>query len=165
MNTPKRFEVAAYLDCGPQDKVEQGGITIACLNGKPWNSGAGTDPSLSVMFAASSLDYAISGLKAGTDYILGMTWWDSDGNGRRQSVEINGKEVLPDTRAIAYDENKATPTRIRFALLPEHIVDGSVKLSIRKVDGPNVVNSELWIMKRKQAAAARRRRSRRRRTA
>jgi type 1 glutamine amidotransferase len=151
--TPKRFEVAAYLDCGPQRKVEQGGVTIECLNGKPWNSGAGTDPSLSVNFAATSLDYAISGLESGTDYILGLTWWDTDRNGRRQAISINGREVLPDTRALAYDEGKPTPTRIRFALLPEHIVGGSVQLSIRNVEGPNAVNSELWVMKRKQAAA------------
>lgn len=153
VNTPKRFEVAAYLDCGSQNKVEQGGITIECLNGKSWNSDPGTDPSLSVCFAPSSLDFAISGLEAGTDYILGMTWWDAGLDGRRQSVAINGREVLPDTRAIAYDENKATPTRIRFALLPGHIGDGPMKLSIRKVAGPNAVNSELWIMRRKQAAA------------
>jgi len=151
--TPKRFEVAAYLDCGPQEKVQQGGITIECLNGKPWDSDAGIDPALSVSFAPSSLDFSIGGLESGTDYILGMTWWDTDGNDRRQSVAINGKEVLPDTRPIAYDEGKATPTRIRFALLPEHVGDGSLKLSIREVAGPNAVNSELWIMKRKEAAA------------
>lgn len=151
--TPKRFEVAAYLDCGPRQKAEQGGITIECLNGKPWNSGDGINPALSVSFASSTLDYAIGGLEAGTDYILGMTWWDTDGNGRRQSVAINGKEVLPDTRAVAYDEGKATPTRIRFKLLPEHVGGGSLKLSIRNLAGPNAVNSELWIMKRKQAAA------------
>jgi hypothetical protein len=163
---PKRFEVAAYLDCGPQTKVRQNGVTIECLNGKAWHSSADVDPALSLSFAESSLDFAINGLTPGTDYILGLTWWDSGLQDRRQSVFINGAEVLPDTRPIAYDENaahkdpkrrflgKPTPARIQFALLPEHIADGSMKLNIRKLAGPNVVNSEIWVMKRKQPAAA-----------
>ncbi len=68
--TPSRFEVAAHLNCGPQDRVEQNGIRIECLNGKPWNSGPGTDPAFSVSFAASSLDFRVGGLKPGTGYLL-----------------------------------------------------------------------------------------------
>lgn len=82
-----------------------------------------------------------------------MTWWDADGRGRRQAAFINGAEVLPDTRPVAHDEGKPTPARIRFKLLPEHVAGGEMKLSIRKVAGPNAVMSELWIMKRREAAA------------
>ncbi len=153
--TPKRFKVAAYLDCGSRDKVAENGITIECLNGKAWNSNPGTDPSISMHFAGSSLDYAVSGLRTGTDYILGLTWWDTGLQGRRQSVAINGAEVLPDTRALAY-RGKPTPARIQFALLPEQIDAGRVEIDIGKLAGPNAVNSELWIMERKQARAEKR---------
>ena len=151
--TPKRFAVAAYLNCGPQARVQQNGVTIECLNGTPWNSNPGIDPALSVHFAGSSLDYAVSGLKPGTDYILGLTWWDSDLRGRRQSIAINGEEVLPDTRPVAY-RGQPTPVRIQFALPPESIKDGRIGLAIRNLEGPNAVTSELWIMERKQARAA-----------
>jgi type 1 glutamine amidotransferase len=151
--TPKRFEVAAYLNCGPQAKAAREGIAIECLNGKPWDAGPGVDPSLSVAFADASLDFSIRGLEGGVDYLLGMTWWDADARGRRQAVFIHGREVLPDTRAVAYDEGKPTPARLLFKLLPEHLVGGELRLGIRKLAGPNAVASELWIMKRREPAA------------
>lgn len=162
---PRRFEVAAYLDCGPEKQSKSGGVAIECLNGTPYNEETGVDPSLSVHFAGDRLKYLVSGLDEGTDYIIGFTWWDSDLRGRRQSVFLNGEEILPDARAIAFEERRAqpreeekylgnaTPARIQFALLPEHIRGGKCEVGIQKVKGPNAVNSELWILKRKAPRA------------
>ena len=160
---PKRFGVAAYLNCGPQNKVQQNGITIACPGGKSYNSAPGMDPSLSVLFAGDSLEFTISGLEAGQDYILGLTWWDSTFNGRRQAILINGQEVLPDTPAKAFDEQSSkkehkaqgrpTPTRIQFALLPEHIQNGKCTVGVKRTGPANTVTSEIWVAKRKQPKA------------
>jgi len=160
---PKRFDVAAYMNCGPDHTVKQNGVSIACANGKGWNSEAETPPSLSVLFSAPSLDFTINGLEDARDYVLGMTWWDSDLKGRRQSIWINGKEVLPDTRAIAYDQpnrekqhkfqGRPTPVRIQFALLPEHISNGRCEVTVRKTGPSNVVTSEIWVAKRRAPKA------------
>ncbi len=161
---PERFEVAAYMNCGPESSVSKNGIAIHCINGKPYNSGQGTDPSLSVSFAGP-LNYSITGLDNEADYVIGFTWWDIDFKGRRQAIAINGVEVLPDTRAIGFEErggntvqshgimSKLTPIRIQFALLPEHIENGTAEVSIRGTAGPNVVNSEIWIAKRREPRA------------
>lgn len=161
---PERFEVAAYMNCGPESNVSKNGITIKCVNGKPWNSRPGTDPSLSVNFAGP-LNYSITGLDEKTDHVIGFTWWDCDFNGRHQSISINGIEVLPDTRAIGFEEkgnntvqthgirSKLTPIRIQFVLLPEHIKNGTAEVSISSTSSHNVVNSEIWIAKRKGARA------------
>jgi len=161
---PKRFGVAAYLNCGPQNNVKQNGISIACPKGNAYNSTPGMDPSLSVLFAGDPLEFTISGLEAGQDYILGMTWWDSTFSGRRQAILINGLEVLPDTPAKAFDERNSskthksqgrpTPTRIQFALLPEHIRDGKCLVTVKRTGPSNTVTSEIWVSKRKQPKAA-----------
>ena len=162
---PKRFDVVAYLNCGIENTSQRGGIAIECGNGKPWNVDGKVDPSMSVHFAGDRLNYLIRGLDEGTDYIIGFTWWDSDLQGRRQSIFLNGEEILPDTRALAFEERRAapkpeenllgnaTPVRIQFALLPEHIREGKCEVGIQKVSGPNAVNSELWILKRKAPRA------------
>lgn len=162
---PKRFEIAAYLNCGPANKAEGAGVTIECLNGKPWNSAEGVDPSLSLHHAGPTLDYQISGLDAKTESILGFTWWDSELHGRRQSVSINGQEILPDTLAVGFQESgvnslqkhkssaKLTPIRIQFSILPGQIKDGACRVRIEKKAGPNVVNSEMWVAKRSQPKA------------
>jgi len=158
---PQRFEVAAYLNCGAQKQVKTKAVSIACSGGKAWNNEPGTDPSLSILFAGAPLEFNLTGLESGQDYALGMTWWDIDFNGRRQSIWINGKEVLPDTPAIAYDEHRAkkgplgkpTPARIQFALLPEHIVNGNCQVVVKRTGPSNTVTSELWIAKRTQPKA------------
>lgn len=158
---PQRFEVAAYLNCGAQKQVKTKAVSIACPGGKAWNNELGTDPSLSILFAAAPLEFNLNGLESGQDYVLGMTWWDIDFNGRRQSIWINGKEVLPDTPAIAYDEHRAkkgplgkpTPARIQFALLPEHIVNGNCQVVVKRTGPSNTVTSELWVAKRTQPKA------------
>lgn len=158
---PQRFEVAAYMNCGAQKQVKAKAISIACPGGKAWNNELGTDPSLSILFAAAPLEFNLNGLESGQDYVLGMTWWDIDFNGRRQSIWINGKEVLPDTPAIAYDEHRAkkgplgkpTPARIQFALLPEHIVNGNCQVVVKRTGPSDTVTSELWVAKRTQPKA------------
>ncbi len=163
---PKRFEVVTYLNCGPSNKAESGGVSIECANGKPWKAEDGTDPALSLHFANAALEYRISGLDAKSDYILGLTWWDSDLRGRWQSVAINDQEVLPSTAAIGFEEAsdkslqkhkyqaKPTPIRIQFVLLPEHIKEGRCLVRIGTANGKNAVNSEIWIAKRAQPKAA-----------
>lgn len=163
--TPDRFEVAAYLDCGPHTKAEAGGITIEALNGKPYRSGKGEDPSLSVAFAEASLDFQISGLDPAAEYIIGFTWWDSTLDGRWQSIHMNGEEVLPPARPIAYERpggvrdpahpyrGRPTPARIQFLLPPGQVKDGACNVSILREGPVNVVNSELWIMRRARPRA------------
>ena len=158
---PQRFEVAAYLNCGAQKQVKSKAVSIACPGGKTWNNEPGTDPSFSVLFAGAPLEFNLTGLESGQDYVLGMTWWDISFNGRRQSIWINGKEVLPDTPAIAYDEHRAkkgqlgkpTPARIQFALLPEHIVNGNCQVVVKRTGPSNTVTSEIWVAKRTQPKA------------
>ena len=159
---PARFEIAAYLDCGANTHVKENGISISRLSGSSYQSERGIDPSVSVDSAADSLDYEVAGLVPDTDYILGMTWWDPGLQSRRQSLSINGDLVLPDARPVAFDESsdrgvstpgKPTPARIQFALTEAQISGKSLRLSIRKLAGPNAVNSELWILKRNKPAA------------
>lgn len=158
---PERFETAAYLNCGAQKKAQSNGLTIECLVSNPWNNEQGTDPSLSLLFARQQLEFTLTGLNAGEDYILGMTWWDIDFNGRLQSIWINDEEVLPAAPAIAFDEHRAkkgslgkpTPARIQFALLPEHIRNGSCKVTVKSEGPSNTVTSELWVGERKQPKA------------
>jgi len=162
---PKRFEVLAYLNCGPANRTEGGGVAIECTNGKPWQAGDGMDPALSLHFAEPALDYSISGLDATSDYILGLTWWDDELRGRWQSILINNEEVLPPTPAVGFAERGAkalekhgfqgrpTPIRIQFALLAGHIKDGRCEVRIKSASGMNAVNSEMWVAKRTQPKA------------
>ena len=155
---PKRFEVAAYINCGPEKESAQQIPSIQCLNGQPFNNEGGKNPAESILFASANLEFHIDGLAAHQEYVLGMTWWDINFNERWQSIWINDQEVLPDTRAMVFDERnpelprtgwgRPTPARIQFVLLPEHIKNGACKVVIKGNHGPNVVTSEMWVAKR-----------------
>ncbi len=54
---PKRFEVAAYMNCGAQKQVKAKDVSIACLGGKEWNNAKGTDSSLSLLFSGAELEF------------------------------------------------------------------------------------------------------------
>lgn len=164
---PERFEVVLYLDCGAA-KVAQGdgAMTIRRQRGEPLPSGPGLDPSLSMDADPMMLEYRVAGLSEGTDHILGLTWFDEQNRGRRQTVLLNGAPVLADARPIAYEgpsqaqpkphpyAGAATPARVQFVLPPEHIRDGRMRIQIEKLAGPDAVLSELWIARRAEPAAA-----------
>lgn len=151
---PKRFEIAAYLNCGPEFKTTQNGITLTCLNGNVLSSAnidpSTSDASLSCHFSEGSLNYSVNGLDPQADYNIGFTWCDIDRLGRKQSININDEEVLPETPALAFEKRsgKGTPARIQFALLSKYFKDGSCHISIKQTGPANAINSELWIMKR-----------------
>lgn len=151
---PQRFEIAAYLNCGPEMTTTQNGITIACLNGNALHSAnigsSHSEASLTYHFSEEALNYSVTGLESQTDYNIGFTWCDIGRLGRKQTISINDEEVLPETATLAYEKQKGqgTPTRIQFALLPKHIKNGSCQISIRETGPANAINSELWIMKR-----------------
>jgi type 1 glutamine amidotransferase len=163
---PSRFEVAAYLNCGIADKVSSNGIRITCVSGSSIMAEA--PPAFSHHQGTNRLEYRLSGLDPTKEMVIGFTWWEQDQAGRRQSIWINGREVLPEAHAIAYDEarknlkqlpekerfiGRPTPVRIQFSLQPEHIKDDTCRIVIRKVSGPDVVNSELWVAQRTKPKA------------
>lgn len=162
---PARFEVAGYVNCGPETQASNGSVKIAAIGGSPFRTEPSTDPSFSLLYAPKTIDFTISGLEAGEDYILGMTWWDDNTGNRVQSVFINETEVLPAAPAISYDEHdrtrdkkhrllgRASPMRLQFALQPEHIKNGSCKVRVEKLAGPNVVVSECWVLQRSKPKA------------
>ncbi|HQH52963.1 MAG TPA: hypothetical protein PKY01_11100, partial [Candidatus Hydrogenedentes bacterium] len=71
-NLPRGYEMAAYVDCGPQlNSGERPEGRIALVTGTPHTFSEVQGPISDAAFDAVAVQYEITGLDAGTEYVLG----------------------------------------------------------------------------------------------
>jgi type 1 glutamine amidotransferase len=151
---PDGHEELAYLDCGSSAESRRGNVVIRRVSGAAYQFGGVAHPLASVDFG-KTVEYEITGLDSGADYVLGFSAWDADRNGRRQSLRVNGKDYLTDFAPVAWHADKPTHTRMHLPLPREAAAGGRMTVVMTAVAGPNAVVSELWLLRRKQPAAKR----------
>jgi hypothetical protein len=150
----------AYLNCGITTFAgdpKQG--TITQKNGKGWQQ---CDPatvkglrreSAVTTFDENAIIFDINNLKTDGKYKLGLTWWDHNDCGRKQSVlglvaNAKGQRIiLNTTRLPAYKNKKQMPGQHILDLPADLISKGKFGISIQNDAGPNAVLSEIWLQK------------------
>ncbi len=139
-----RYAALAYLDCGPaMESTGKDGVRLRVVNGNAWTY---TDqPEGTVAFAGDALTVEVTGLKADRAYQLGFTWWDYDGNGRAQSVWVNGQQVVAKTALPSWTGKQEAAATVTALIPAAAIKDGKVSIEFRREAASNVVLSELWI--------------------
>ncbi|MEA3364682.1 MAG: ThuA domain-containing protein, partial [Candidatus Hydrogenedentes bacterium] len=162
-NLPRGYEMAAYVDCGPQqDSGARPEGRIRLVTGTTYIFPGVRGPLADVAFDASAVQYEITGLEAEEEYILGFTWWDVDNAGRVQSVKFGTGEpvkwttVLPPVRAAAYYHDKPTWAHVLLPITAEFRKDGRLLVSFAKEAGPNAVVNELWLLKKTEPTPSKR---------
>lgn len=151
---PNGFKEVVYLNCGPSAEARDGDFIIRRIAGQGYQFGNVAHPLATVDFG-KEIAYEISGLDPGGDYVLGVSAWDADLGKRRQSLLVDGKEILTDFAPLAWHADKPTYTRIHLPLPRDATADGKATITVKATAGPNAVLSELWLLRRKAAPAKR----------
>lgn len=150
--------VKAYIDCGIQaSSAGPEPEKITQRNGKGWSfcdastiEGVGSE-SAEITFADNEIIFDIEKLQKGAKYKLGLTWWDYNCSGRKQSVWASGidggkaKKILDATVLPAYKGKEQLPGQQILDLPAEFVSQGKLRVCIRKEAGVNAVISEIWL--------------------
>lgn len=154
-NLPNGYEMLALFKCGAvQDKVEKRGVRIALSRGaqRPLDGVAGTITGEA--FDGERVEFEISGLDAHRDYVLGYTWWDRDGQGRKEAVEfgrgtpIVWSNVMPPTLPLAFHGDQPTYARIQLPVPMDAAKTGRLSVAFTKAAGPDAVVNEVWLLRK-----------------
>ena len=162
-NLPKGYLMAAYVNCGRQrDSGDHSEGHIALVTGESYTFAGIQGPLADVAFDAEAVQYEITGLEPGAEYLLGFTWWDADNGGRVQSVRfgtgdpVEWSVVLPSTPAAAFYIDKPTWAHVLLPITPEFRAEGRLTVAFTREAGPNAVVNELWLLKNADAAPRKR---------
>jgi len=138
-----RYSALVYMNCGDEKVAEgKGGVRLRVTNAERYVYQDTTEGV--VFFSGNDVHAEITGLTDGKNYLLGFTWWDYDGNGRVQSVSVNGRTVL-DKTPLPNFKDKREPAAVMSVVVPGELIRGG-KADVRfKREGPsNAVVSEMW---------------------
>ncbi|MEI7899670.1 MAG: ThuA domain-containing protein, partial [bacterium] len=139
-----RYAALAYLDCGPaMESAGKDGVRLRVANGAPWTFTE--QPEGTVAYAGDALTVEVTGLKADRAYQFGFTWWDYDGNGRAQSVWVNGQQAVAKTALPSRAGKQEAAATVTAAIPAAAVKDGKVSVAFRREAAGNVVVGEVWI--------------------
>jgi type 1 glutamine amidotransferase len=87
--------------------------------------------------------------------VLAFDWWDPDQQGRIQRVRFaigdEWTEVLPPVPALAFHEDKPTFARVLLPIPKAACEAGFMRVAFEKVEGPDALLSEFWLLQREDA--------------
>lgn len=153
---PDSYEQVAYLDCGAAAPILAANFSLRRTAGRAHAFGHSVHP-LATVDAGETVTYEISGLETGGDYVIGFSTWDADLASRIQSFSVNDTILLDRFAPVAYHADRPTCARIHLPLPARLAANGTITVQMRKLDGPNAVISELWLLRRKTGTAPRKR--------
>jgi hypothetical protein len=105
--------------------------------------------------------FKVESIRPDRDYELGVTWWDFDGGGRSESIQVEnsaGSEVTPLVTGyklpIYFNPRSKTgrrglPVSLVFKIPKKVYVNGSFQVRIVRAGGSNAVLSEMWVADQK----------------
>jgi len=97
------------------------------------------------------VEYLISGLNRNHKYKIGFTWWDFDGSGIHQNVQVasvDGEkkfQLIKNAEIPNFKKDKAQPETIVLDLPLDVLLDGSFRIYFEKTKGEKATVSELFV--------------------
>ena len=148
-----------YLDCGRQwDKMAATGETFS-VNGDCHRFPGAQDSWVNetpnqehIAFGNPAALIHIDKLNPNKKYRVYLSWWDFDGGGRVQSVHLHSKDkarkeiVIKDTKLPNFVRNEQPPETKSFDIDAAFVKDGGCDCTIDRVQGPNAVICEIWLV-------------------
>ena len=151
----RRGRLAGYCDCGTQPETgTERGLHVERIAGDDYAFPG--DPATpwfnTVAFDAKEVVYDVAGLKPDRDYTLGFSWWDEDGNGRRESVWVEPGDgsgrlrLVGSTLLPAWKGKRLPPQELTAAIPRKAAATGRCRIVFANdADVPNAVVSEVWL--------------------
>ena len=153
---PNGYRELLVHNAGAGSTTKSGDLAVRRLAGREHAFFGASHPLTSVDFG-DEIRYEFTGLDPRGDYVLGLSWWDADRNGRLQELRIDGELALPATPPLAWHADKPTWSRLHLPVPTAASEDGKLGLTITKASGVNAVVSQLWLLQREAKAPATRR--------
>ncbi|ARN57364.1 hypothetical protein [Sedimentisphaera salicampi] len=136
-------------------KTEKNKIIIKAENGSthfPDDFRDQTDPAFATVLSSSSkISFQIKNISYDRDYVLGLSWWDWNGTGRRQRVvaRIEGERseaiLIPTTTLPDYKNKQEKPDEFSITVPGDMLLEDDFIVEVQKRQGPDAVISEIWI--------------------
>ncbi len=158
---PADGHLVAYLAGGLQTRCgPERGVELEQLSGQGWNCPGMEQvpgiprPQSVLTFEHRQLEFALKGLHPQRRYTLGLTWWDYDHGGRRQSVWATATKGRPARRLLPTQElpswlpHQQRPATVTVPLPAELVREREFELTIAREGGANAVLSEIWLIER-----------------
>lgn len=146
---PSGLTLAARLDAGKSGEVQQPPVAVRVIKGSPyqWESGYGPEYD-DVLFDKETITLAVSGLKQGTGYSLGLAWSD-DADTRIESVSWSLKSGTLNTllapRKLPSHGGGDAPEQIWLNLPSTAVTKDTLYIHVRNEGGVNAVLSDFMI--------------------
>ena len=149
-----RYAALAYLNCGGAEKEAAGksGVKLRVANGDAWVFQEGAEGT--VFYSGTEVQAEATGLKDGKNALLGFTWWDYDGNGRVQSVWVNGRMVLAPTALPDFKAKREGAAVVTVVVPGELIKGGKADIRFKREAASNALVSEVWVGEAPEGAEA-----------
>ena len=147
-----------YLDCGREwEKTASGGESFSvdgdCHRFPGAQDSWVTDtPNQEHVAFGNPAVIHIDRLNPNKKYRVGFSWWDHNGSGRAQSVQLQSKDksqsevVIRETQLPAFQPNEMPPETKSFDVPASFVKDGGCDCLIGLVRGPNAVICEIWLV-------------------
>jgi len=148
---PAGLKIAVRLDAGKDSEVNLPPVTVRVVKGSPyrWDTGYGPEYD-DILYDKQDVILAVSGLKPGTDYSLGLTWSD-DADTRVESVAWSVKSgnlnTLLAPRKLPSHGGGYAPEQIWLNLPAAAITSDTLLIHFRNEGGVNAVVSDFRICK------------------
>jgi type 1 glutamine amidotransferase len=148
-----RYAALVYMNCGT-DKEAAGkqGVRLRVEGVEAWTFQEGAEGT--VFFAGNEVRAEVSGLKDGRNHLLGFTWWDYDGNGRVQSVWVNGRMVLGPTALPDFKGKREGAASVTVVVPGDLIKGGKADVRFKREGASNALVSEVWVGEAPEGAEA-----------
>lgn len=105
----------------------------------------------STIWDRKSVELHAKNLQPKSEYLLGLSWWDWGGGGRRQQVRVasvdreNTRTVIADTRLPSWIGRQESPYELTVRVPGSVLLDDSFRILVDNVAGPNANISEVWL--------------------
>ena len=153
------MRLVCYLDCGPQvSDGRKGGPQLRLPSDETggWEDRVyGGDKPLPAYYATmvrnKRINFRATGLDPKKSYTIGLSWWDFNHSGRRQSIEVvSGDEtstvrLLADQSLPAWKDASQPPQELSLPVPPATYASGRMRIAITESSGKEAVVSEIWL--------------------
>ncbi|MCF6284487.1 MAG: ThuA domain-containing protein [Candidatus Hydrogenedentes bacterium] len=152
---PDGHTLVAAVECGGSENFHaDDGPRFALLEGESATISDGAGSLATVATSEKQVTYRLDGLDSDSEYVLGITWWDYDNKGRRQSLQIGTGDplvwttLLPAGRPLAFHGGKPTWARVFLPLKESLLASGELVVAVTKEAGPSAVVNTLCLLKK-----------------
>ncbi|AWW32689.1 hypothetical protein DN752_22490 [Echinicola strongylocentroti] len=96
--------------------------------------------------AKDFVEYHVKGFDSNRDYRIGVSWWDWDKQGRRQSIKVSSVDGEKQVEIFSDRAVSDHPELLFFELPKEVLIDGTFRLNVSETTGAAPVVSEIIVL-------------------